>query len=364
MGSNSLGSLILLDKSGSETLLFPNHSVHDIRLNPILYRWVKMPQIFLRLRHQSVDEAIAEQQSNPEKVLFESSGGLLEGAVFGGSYFVPLLSNLLPTMWGFGVPRIGQVIVYAFGRQISGHDPGSGPDRLDVLDHLSHQSNLYPHNQEFIDETSLHKATFSDAVEWWAMRMNYAIRQLYDPVTYADANGHYSPGMHQRWMLDFEQLLSRVSAILRYPSDPTTQLMLTFTAMDILGDSFYGGKGVGELMTPRAVGKCISRIEPRLPERIKTLVMLPLNRAHTATEQMYEGFLMPDSATTRDARLKSLWTARRNATHNYRENINILSEHNGRAPADIALVPLVYLVDILANIDNLMHQVRATASNP
>jgi len=46
-----------------------------------------------RLKHNTVAEAIASSKTTPGKPLFQSSGALLEGTIFGGLYFAPLLGH-------------------------------------------------------------------------------------------------------------------------------------------------------------------------------------------------------------------------------------------------------------------------------
>ena len=77
--------------------------------------------------------------------------------------------------------------------------------------------------------------------------------------------------------------------------------------------------------------------------------MAPAYRALAAAEQVAEGFFIdsPNPDATTESRLTHLWNARRNTTHGFNNNAEILAEHSGRLPADIVLVPTVYLLDII-----------------
>jgi hypothetical protein len=161
-------------------------------------------------------------------------------------------------------------------------------------------------------------------------------------------------------MLNLEQLLSRIGAIIRHPRDHEAQLMLMFPAMDILGDSFTASGGIGQLMTPSRIRRRIAAIEERVPDRIKPLIMAPAYRALTAAEQVADEFFVPSpnpDATT-ESRLTQLWNARRNTTHGFNDNAEILAEHGGRLPADIVLVPMVYLLDILTDRQRLLEHIE------
>ena len=166
-------------------------------------------------------------------------------------------------------------------------------------------------------------------------------------------------------MLNFEQLLSRIGAIVRHPRDQAAQLMLMFPAMDMLGDSFTASGGIGQLMVPSRIRKTIEEIEEHVPDRIKPLIMAPAHRALAAAEQVADEFVVPSpnpDATT-ESRLRNLWNARRNTTHGFNANAEILAEHSGRLPADIVLVPMVYLIDILTDRQRLLEHIQRTCRN-
>jgi len=361
-GSQTLADIPFTHDDGSTEPLFPLHSAHDIRIDPIVNRWSKLPQIFLRLRHNTAAEVIADAKAKPEDLAFNSSGALLEGSIFGGLYFAPLLGSMSPSMWGIGAPRIGQVIIYTFGKVIGGNGLGARRDQRDSLQILTHHTPSHEFDTNSLDQTTLHKAAFSEAVDWWAGRINKTLLDIYSPTTYIDGNEFYLPAVHQRWMLNFEQLLSRISAIVRHPLDQAAQLMLMFPAMDILGDSFAASGGIAQLMLPSRIRKAIEEIEEHVPDRIKPLIMAPTYRALEAADQVADEFLVPSpnpDATT-ESRLRHLWNARRNTTHGFNANAEILAEHSGRLPADIVLVPMVYLLDIVTDRQRLLQHIQRT----
>lgn len=358
-GSDTLDAVPLQHADGTSEPLFPQHSVHDIRINEIVYRWAKLPQIALYLRHHSLATIVEESKATPLEPIFQASAALLEGSIFGGLYFAPLLGNLCPLMWGIGAPRLGQVIIYTFGRIIGGRGLGASRDQLDSLHLLTHHVSSYDFDTNHPDETPLHKAVFSEAVDWWASRINNTLVDIYSPTTYVDGAGFYVPEAHQRWMLNLEHLLSRISAILRHPRDQSAQLLLMFPAMDLLGDAFIASNGIGQLMIPSRIRKRIKMIEDRVPDRIKPVIMAPAYRALTAAEQVSSGFFVPspNPDATIESRLIHMWNARRNSTHGFNNNAEILAEHTGRLPADIVLVPMVYLLDILTDREHLLKHI-------
>ncbi|MCW2653986.1 MAG: hypothetical protein JWR32_4962 [Mycobacterium sp.] len=111
-------------------------------------------------------------------------------------------------------------------------------------------------------------------------------------------------------MLNLEQLLSRIGAIVRHPRDQAAQLMLMFPTMDIVGDSFTASNGIGQLMTPSRIRKRIAAIEEHVPDRIKRLVMAPAYRALAAAEQVADEFFVssPNPDATTESRLTTCGT--------------------------------------------------------
>lgn len=252
------------------------------------------------------------------------------------------------------------MIVFTFGRVISGANQGASRDAIDVLQLLTHHQPSHQFDTQSFDETTLHKAAWSEAVEWWTSRIAKTLLDIFSPTTYVNDNGVYIPKIHQRWMLNLEQLLSRIGQILRHPRDEAMQLALMFPAMDLLADSFIGCNGIGQLMTPKRISKRIKAIEERVPDRVKPVVLAPALRALAAADQVAEEFFMPspDPDATEESRLIQLWNARRNATHGFNKNADILAEHSGRLPADIVLVPMVYLLDMLTDRQHLMVRIQ------
>jgi hypothetical protein len=362
--SDTLAEIPLHHDDGTTEPLFARHSVHDIRIDPLAYRWSKLPQVMIRLRHESVTDVIASAKAIPNELAFNSSGALLEGTIFGGLYFAPLLGNMSPLLWGIGAPRLGQVILYTFGRVIGGRGRGASRDHIDSLKIFDHHSPAEEFDTESFDQATLHKAAYSEAVDWWASRINKMLRDLFAPATYVDANGFYLPEAHQMWMLNVEQLLSRIGAILRRPTDQAAQLMLMFPALDILADSFAGGNGAGALMVPSRIRKRITALEDRVPERIAPLILAPAYRALAAAQQTADGFFVssPNPDATTESRLLRLWNARRNTTHGFGGNAEILADHSGRLPADVVLVPMVYLLDLLTDRERLLQRIANTSS--
>lgn len=140
--------------------------------------------------------------------------------------------------------------------------------------------------------------------------------------------------------------------------------MLMFPALDILADSFAGGNGAGALMVPSRIRKRITALEDRVPERIAPLILAPAYRALAAAEQTADGFFVssPNPDATTESRLLRLWNARRNTTHGFGGNAEILADHSGRLPADVVLVPMVYLLDLLTDRERLLQRIANTSS--
>ena len=135
--SDKFGEIPLHHDDGTTEPLFARHSVHDIRIDPMAYRWSKLPQILIRLRRESVTDIVAAAKENPDELAFNASGALLDGTIFGGWYFAPYWAICHRCLWGIGAPRLGQVIIYTFGLR-SRAGQGRRRDQIDSLRILDH----------------------------------------------------------------------------------------------------------------------------------------------------------------------------------------------------------------------------------
>jgi hypothetical protein len=80
-------------------------------------------------------------------------------------------------------------------------------------------------------------------------------------------------------------------------------------------------------------------------------------RLSTTTPPVVFGCVARLSAHRPATGSRHLWNARRNTTHGFNQNAEILAEHTGRLPADIVLVPMAYLLDVLTDRDRLLQRI-------
>ena len=78
------------------------------------------------------------------------------------------------------------------------------------------------------------------------------------------------------------------------------------------------------------------------------------------TPHSYRGSPNPKAAT--ESRLLRLWNARRNTAHGFGGNAETLADHRGRLPADVVLLPMVYLLNLLSNCEGLLNRIANTDS--
>ncbi|SDQ35968.1 hypothetical protein SAMN04489765_0104 [Tsukamurella pulmonis] len=368
--SDVMAAIEFTDEAHLGDLVLPDHAIHDVRVNPTLYQWSKLPQILLRFGRQSFAEVLDSYHAEPDRLTFQSGAALLDAAVMGAPFYAPLLGNASPSMWGFGVPRINQTTIVTFGRLSAGLGAGPSRDLLDLLSHLETRTepSTMPGPQVMRERyDGIHRAAYAAAIDWWTQQMNETIHVIYAPTTYVDADGVYLPAEHHRWMLNFEQLLSRVAAVARQGRDPSAQLLLMFSAMDLLGDAFIGG-GVDGLFAPNALERAIATVVDHVPERARPVLMLPTERALTASRAIADEFFLPprDPTIAPARRITKLMTARRNATHGFWTDDDELVEHSGHLPVDLALVPYTYLLKFVTQTgrEGLFNKIRRECRRP
>ncbi|WP_405095564.1 hypothetical protein [Micromonospora sp. NBC_01412] len=316
--------------------------------------------MLLRITH---DEKLASGNTRHVKDLnaagervFSSSEHLIQGVMLFDTYIGPLLGALSPTFWAFSAHRASGPIIYSLGHTING--TRSGPS--DFLHLLPSQG---PARRTW-SIAELAPLACSDAVAWWAARLDELFGTVSDLAVFADSNGIYSPRKHLQALLTVEQFFRRVSSILTSPRDVHAQRVLLFTVLDTV--ERLSGRDIGRLCHLPFAERKLNDLELSIPPSVSS-VLLPLaKRAVAALRELQDGFFMHRSpASAQIAGLaKDVAAARyvkvlRNATHGHgaksahlTDQTNaLLAHHDGNIPHDLPLLGYLYLLDWITHPD-------------
>lgn len=373
---DGIGSIPL---EGTNTPLFVNRSAHLIRASDELIRRVRLPGIIFRFDQDpdpmSTLTAVLERESGPE-YYFGSSADWYLNVIGLSDYVGPLLGCLTPRMWGFQSHRALSVILMSLGTHINGFL--SAPmEPMQLLPVSGPTDRTMP-------SPELPRASGADAVDWWTMRLNQMFRYLSDPTTFRDANGGYAAHEHHHWMLTFGQIFALTTSLQCAGRDFTAQRVIMNDLLGAFADRIMPvGTDFERLCTLSFAEKKAAAVRQAMPNSVAAILMPAVDRAVKALAEVQDGFFIQRQRGDAMVRLRQpdgIWrelaperaAARlmhihRNATHGYghrkgarkknEQNASLLVHHNGHLPADIVLLPYLYLLDTLCNPDRVRHDI-------
>lgn len=358
---------------------YPNHTTHVINLSELVYRRAKLAQILMRLDQDPqfrTDLANQDQSALPLGELFHSNDVLLQSLRIGDMYVAPLLGCCSPGVWAINGQRMFGSVIFSLGRVVMGLDL-TAAELLQLLPHTLTQ----PAPSE--DPPTLHKRSFTEAVEWWGHRLNQMFQYLSDPTLFADHNGEYLPYLQQNWMMTVEQTFRRIASTNTSDRDPNAQLVLMFNAMGVFTDRITGD-GI-KLYKPSRARQALQTAKDGMPKRVAELMLPKAERALAALESLQDGFFIKAQRGTSDVKLVNdagavepwdmetasakLLQARRNAIHGFGglapvagDPVRILAQHDGHIPRDLADLPYLYLLEFLCLPERAANTIRGSAA--
>ncbi|CAM4356038.1 hypothetical protein MB901379_00013 [Mycobacterium basiliense] len=362
---------------GTETPAFPDRSVHLITISDELIHRTRLPGILFRF-DQDPDaletvRAIQQAQTDQPEGYFASSSDWYHNLIGVAHYLGPLLGCLTPRFWGFHTIRTQAIVLFSLGRDLRGF--GSAPMELMQLlpasDMRTRESPL---------TVELERTSCTDGVDWWVMRLNQMSEYLSDPTTFADANGMYSPHEHHHWLLTIDQVFGLMTSLQSAHRDFAAQRALMNNLLDIFADRIFE-RDLVDLCSLQWARERAAEVRGKMSKEVAALLMPAADRAVDALEHVQDGFFIQRQRGDTEVRLRmpdGRWESRspakaaalllklyRNATHGFGRrkgrgakaktelDTSLLIHHDGQMPADIVLLPYLYLLDTLCNPDRV-----------
>lgn len=347
--------------------VFPNASTHWVSINPILYWRAWLPAMVMRVAHDPsfVAELRTKSLERGGGLTFASNHALAGSSFLHGNYLGPLLACLSPHVWSVHGPRLMNSVIFNLGRAV----PGQAPIPLDALDLLPCRIDGFtPAARSDIELEA--RTSWREAIDWWAMRLDQLFTFVGDPASYRDAAGFYQPYRHQNWLINTAELFDRVTSALRSSRDHYASIILTFSALDLVSEQFLGSD-TGAVADPVSAGETLDEVRQAMPTQVAKILLPGAERAVEALRCVAEGFFLNTSTVeytgkngvTRKTPLEAvgpLIRARRNAVHGFggtqavsKGSHELLAQHQGNLPADLAFLPYLCLLKVLCNLDKL-----------
>jgi hypothetical protein len=291
-----------------------------------------------------------------------------------GSNFAPLIDFALlalsPSVLGFTIPLLPQVLVFCFGKDVDLRQPY--PQSL---------ASLYRptvlNDPVGVSASSLlagtQPADGSRLLYWWVDRLNELYSHATDPTRFTNDHGYHDAAAQTAWMITLERLIGDAVALAAEPQ--ATELDRVQIAFDLLdkGEALLGygrsdtGKGFAALLRRSTV---VPRIREALSSLPDDLAARLADEAERLFNELYSEVrsntldyrLTPGGAkvaTTRadqieavsnDALVSTLCRAVRNSSHGLLDILRdgpdrfLLAANTGGIPAELpALAPIIAL---------------------
>ncbi|MFC0221194.1 hypothetical protein [Nocardioides zeicaulis] len=352
-------------ESDPDQKVFANAGVHLMERSEALTWRFKLPMMLAQIsqdeRMQAGDITHLMRAFETQHSAFRTALGLSDGLFSMDAYLGPLLGALAPSVWGFAVPRTFGTVVYSLGQPLAG-TTGRAEEMLHLIG--------VPGANRALAVPQLAPAAAHSAINWWATALDRMFGVLSNFAVFTGRDGIYRADKHMQAILTVEQLFRRTASALTSDRDINARRVLAFTALDTV-DRLTAVK-LEKLADPRHASKTLQRMRDELPSAGAEVLLDAAGRSVQALHELRDGFFVHkllgssqlrlvygDGSTLamdQDDATAFYVKALRDATHGHGSNkanardrtAALLAQHDGNVPHDIGLLPLLYLVEILA----------------
>ena len=350
--------------------LFPDLSARFIGVSLSLQKRLALGRV---LMHIEEEPDLLQNRPNPPsgETAFGSGWHLSSDlALSRDAYFAPLFLCASPWVWSIACPRIPGLIMYDFGKPVVGRR-GEPAELLQAFFPPGRIASGWP--------PPISAAETAAATRWWVTQLDQFLAELSDFSNFCSADGTFVPRRQFETFLSIEQAGRRLQGIFAHDRDLATRRALAFDAFDTMK-----GLGIIDLFEGCKLSRAervLSSLKETLPNQTINLLLLPAERAVQALRSLQDGFLssrtsggtiyLPDRrggdrSWSIDEAVALYLQLVRNANHgftperdsNERRDQSLLMAHDGDIDGDIAYLPYMYWLHMLAHPDRFALRLR------
>jgi hypothetical protein len=345
---------------------FPGLGVHLVRWGQALTSRATLARVLMRVEEEP--ELLNNRPEPAEDEMVFGSGLHHQSDLMltRDAYLAPLWLCLSPWVWAIAGARIPGVVIYDLGTSIVGRT-GSAAELLQLFSGAGTTTST--------PRPAIGPRETTAAITWWVEHLNKLFAEVTDLGNYVDSNGEYHPRRQFEVLLSVEQIGRRIQSILASDRDLGARRLLGFGALDTL-------HGLGVVTLDHACDlaraeKALQRLEAQLPAPVAAMLLPTARRAVAGLRGCQEGFFLSSRVSSggvrvpvrgRGERVVPLADAvarylrvLRNANHGFsgqndadrRRDEILLMAHNGNVPGDVALLPYLYWLEMLASPKDL-----------
>jgi hypothetical protein len=307
------------------------------------------------------------ERDDSEFTGFDAGKGLANAAGIGlGALIQTAMLAEAPGVLGINTARLSGMITILFGHFEAGRSPEFAAELIDLF-----RPNLL--TEALTDVLTMPRIApelIEGYFEWWVERLNQVLGIAADPALFRKLDGSYDPAGHFGFQLSLERLFGTIQALLvASRRDEYTRLILAFQAFDLLK-----GMGLGTYDTfadSRRLRATFAELENRLPPGPATVLLPRCERAAAALEDLTRGFYLTErieDAVSLGAATAEYLNLIRDAAHTWREKMSnehdrsLFVAHDGTVDPNVADVPFVHLVRLLADPTDLRRRLTRPGS--
>ncbi|QCB51821.1 hypothetical protein E5720_17475 [Rhodococcus sp. PAMC28707] len=344
---------------------FDQHAVHVVRYGEATHRRLRFPSFVLRLNQDP--ELLDDIRRGPidvDEIVFASGSSILSSVLIPASHLGPLLAARSPWVWAFQANRVSGAVIFTLGKDISGRS--SIPFEAHQVLPRSPVAGL-PQRQEPPPPEA-----WGVAVAWWVAQMNTTLGHLLNPCLFADAEGGYLPYEQQNRLMEFADLLQRVTSTLLSLHDDYAAGVLMWSAMDLIESSWLPWD-LTALCKPSIAVKALQQVRDHMPADVQSVLLPYAAYGAEALTEVGDGFFIKnyrksekvilrlpggaEKSLSLDVAVSQLMRARRNTTHGFDKpdavRDRLFAQHDGRRPETLMYLPLLYLMYIMSDPEDL-----------
>jgi hypothetical protein len=344
-------ALAALDSGDLPPPLLPGLSVRLIRMDPALMARLAFARVLMRIEEEP-DLLQNRPAPAPGETVFSAGWHLTSDlAVTRDAYLAPLFLSASPWVWCIPCQRIAGIVVYDLGMAIIGRTG----NEVELLQLFTGMGELRGGDRPGIDSTHTFEAT-----TWWVAKMNELLAQLSDFANYIDQSGLFVPRRLIEMFMSVEQLGHRLRGVAAHDRDLATRRALGFDAFDTLKGlgivTLFDGCKLSRAEQTRRAVEALRRVQGgfAFTSRIAdSMIRLPDRRGNDREVPLEEAAALYIQLL-------------RNANHGFtpeqdgnekRDQI-LLMAHDGNVPGDIAFLPYLYWLEVVARPERFVRKLQ------